>query len=85
MHMAPMWYQNGHLLRHGTTCEKQTPHVSESRTKNYIGSFHLIYCIFGILNIFLSANVVSCKNNYMIRSEKFIVSFENTTAVCNVI
>ena len=81
MHMAPMWYQNGHLLRHGTTCEKQTPHVSESRTKNYIGSFHLIYCIFGILNIFLSANVVSCKNNYMIRSEKFIVSFENTTAV----
>ena len=33
MHMAPMWYQNGHLLRHGTTCEKQTPHVSESSPK----------------------------------------------------
>ena len=73
MHMAPMWYQNGHLLRHGTTCEKQTPHVSESRTKNYIGSFHLIYCIFGILNIFLFANV-RCKSNEMISSEKFNVN-----------
>ena len=35
MHMAAMWYQNGHLLRHGTTCEKQTPHVSESQLTTY--------------------------------------------------
>ena len=33
MHLAKMWNQDGHLLRHGTTCEKQTPHVSESSPK----------------------------------------------------
>ena len=28
MHMPPMWYQNGHLLRHGTTCEEPASYVS---------------------------------------------------------
>ena len=27
MHLAKMWNQDGHLLRHGTTCEKQTSQV----------------------------------------------------------
>ena len=27
MHLAKMWNQDGHLLRHGTTCEEQASHV----------------------------------------------------------
>ena len=38
MHLAKMWNQDGHLLRHGTTCEKQTSQVRLESHASFIHS-----------------------------------------------